>query len=104
MKKITALAMTLVLVVALFAGCDSKDKDVLKIGLVQLMEHPSLDTIRESIIEGLADEGYVDGENIEINYQNGQNDMTTMKNIAQTFVGDECDVIIAIATPAAQAA
>ena len=61
MKKITALAMTLVLVVALFAGCDSKDKDVLKIGLVQLMEHPSLDTIRESIIEGLADEGYVDG-------------------------------------------
>ena len=96
--------MTFVLVVALFAGCDSKDKDVLKIGLVQLMEHPSLDTIRESIIEGLADEGYVDGENIEINYQNGQNDMTTMKNIAQTFVGDECDVIIAIATPAAQAA
>lgn len=104
MKKITALAMTLVLVVALFTGCGSKDKDVLKIGLVQLMEHPSLDTIRESIIEGLADEGYVDGENIEINYQNGQNDMTTMKNIAQTFVGDECDVIIAIATPAAQAA
>ena len=68
------------------------------------MEHPSLDTIRESIIEGLEDEGYVEGENLKIEYQNGQNDMSTMKNIAQTFVGDECDVIVAIATPAAQAA
>ena len=38
-----------------------------------------------------------------IDYQNGQNDMTIMKTAAQTFVANECDVIIAIATPAAQA-
>lgn len=90
----------------MFTGCKGKDDEgkVYKIGVVQLMEHPSLDTIRESIIEGLEDEGYVDGENIEIIYKNGQNDMATMKNIAQTFVGEECDVIVAIATPAAQAA
>lgn len=107
-KKLMSILLILVMATMMFTGCSSDAKDeskkVYKVGIVQLMEHPSLDTIRESIIEGLADEGYVEGENLEINYQNGQNDMTTMKNIAQTFVGDECDAIIAIATPAAQAA
>ena len=104
MKKLMTMVLVLVLAVTMFTGCGgSRDGDMLKVGIIQLMEHPSLDTIRESIIEGLEEEGYVDGENIKINYQNGQNDMSTMKNIAQKFVGEECDVIIAIATPAAQA-
>lgn len=95
--------------VMMFTGCakesgtEETDGDTYKIGIVQMMEHPSLNTIRESINEGLAEEGFVDGENIEIIYQNGQNDMTTMQNIAQTFVGEEVDVIVAIATQAAQA-
>ena len=38
--------------------------------LVQLVEHTSLDQIREAIIAQLEEEGYVDGENIEIDYQN----------------------------------
>ena len=92
------------------AGCgtddsrgDASQDKVFKVGILQLMEHPSLNTIRESIIEGLSEAGYVDGENLEIDYKNGQNDMTNMKTIAQTFVADKCDVIVAIATPAAQA-
>jgi len=112
MKKLITLALTLALVAStLFVtGCggssgDSGDKkETFKIGIVQLVEHPSLDTIRENIIKGLEDEGFKEGENLEIDYQNGQNDMSTMKNIAQKFVGDEVDVIVAIATPAAQAA
>ena len=104
MKKLISMVLVLVLAFTMFTGCGgSDDSGMLKVGIIQLMEHPSLDTIRESIIAGLEDEGYVDGENIKINYQNGQNDMSTMKNIAQKFVGEECDVIIAIATPAAQA-
>lgn len=110
MKKVLTVLLVLVMAMSLFAGCGSEsgaegqDADkVVKIGLLQLMEHPSLNTIRESIIEGLEAEGYVDGENIAIDYQNGQNDMTIMKTAAQTFVANGCDVIIAIATPAAQA-
>ncbi len=99
------MVLVLVLVATMLTGCGGQDNgDVLKVGIIQLMEHPSLDTIRLSIIEGLEEEGYVDGENLKIDYQNGQNDMSTMKNIAQKFVGDEVDVIVAIATPAAQAA
>ena len=108
MKKVTAILFVLAMVMMMLSGCGSKNAEsgdeMFKVGIIQLMEHPSLDTIRESIIEGLEDEGYVEGKNLKIEYQNGQNDMSTMKNIAQTFVGDECDVIVAIATPAAQAA
>ena len=108
MKKVTAILLVLSMVMMMLSGCGSKNAEsgdeMFKVGIIQLMEHPSLDTIRESIIEGLEDEGYVEGKNLKIEYHNGQNDMSTMKNIAQTFVGDECDVIVAIATPAAQAA
>ena len=108
MKKVTAILLVLAMVMMMLSGCGSKNAEsgdeMFKVGIIQLMEHPSLDTIRESIIEGLEDEGYVEGKNLKIEYQNGQNDMSTMKNIAQTLVGDECDVIVAIATPAAQAA
>lgn len=107
MKKLMTVLMILVLTVVMMTGCGDNNSgtsgEVLKVGILQLMEHPSLNTIRESIIEGLADEGYVDGENLEIDYKNGQNDMTNMKTIAQAFVADKCDVIVAIATPAAQA-
>lgn len=109
MKKLMTVLMILVLSMAMMTGCGSNDQgevpqgETFKVGILQLMEHPSLNTIRESIIAGLADEGYTDGENLEIDYKNGQNDMTNMKTIAQAFVADKCDVIVAIATPAAQA-
>jgi putative ABC transport system substrate-binding protein len=92
------------------AGCGDKEdsspegKAVLKVGLVQLVEHPSLDTIRENIIKGLEENGYKDGDNIKIDYQNAQNEMNNLKTICQSFVADKDDVIIAITTPAAQAA
>ena len=105
MKRLMTMVLVLVLAVTMLTGCGGANDDgMLKIGIIQLMEHPSLDTIRESIITGLEEEGFIDGENVVIDYQNGQNDMSTMKNIAQKFVGDEVDVIVAIATPAAQAA
>ena len=107
MKKLITAVLVLVMSMSLFAGCGSDggaENESVKVGILQLMEHPSLNTIRESIIEGLEEAGYVDGENMLIDYQNGQNDMTIMKTAAQTFVANGCDVIIAIATPAAQAA
>ena len=66
---IAAALMVMVAVMAGFTGCgdkSAKSDKVIKIGLVQLVEHTSLDQIRESIIDELEEEGYVDGENIEI--------------------------------------
>lgn len=110
-KKSTVLLVVLAMALAgVFTGCgsggssDSGGEDQVKIGLVQLVEHPSLDTIRENILAQLEEEGYKDGETAVIDYQNAQNEQANLKTICQKFVSDKCDVIIAITTPAAQAA
>ena len=81
----------------------SIDEEMKTVAIVQYVEHPSLDTIRESIIAELGAEGYVEGENLTIDYQNAQADQSNLNTIASKFVGEKADLIIAIATPAAQA-
>lgn len=86
------------------AGACTTEKKAYKIGISQVVTHPALDAAREGIIQGLADKGYVVGENLEIDYQNSEGDATLYASIAQKFVSDQVDVIVAIATPNAQAA
>ncbi|MEN6327171.1 MAG: ABC transporter substrate-binding protein, partial [Syntrophomonas sp.] len=74
------------------------------IGIVQIVEHPSLNTIRESFVAELAQQGFKDGEQISIDYQNAQGDQTNLKTICQKFANNKYDMIVAIATPSAQAA
>jgi putative ABC transport system substrate-binding protein len=74
------------------------------IGITQIVEHPSLDRIRQGVIDKLAELGYVEGENFKIDYKSAQGDMPTATTIGQQFVADKVDVIVAIATPTAQAA
>ncbi|MEG2165861.1 MAG: ABC transporter substrate-binding protein, partial [Ruthenibacterium sp.] len=44
------------------------------------------------------------GMTLTIDFQNANNDLTTIDTICRQFIADEVDVIIAIATPAAQGA
>lgn len=74
------------------------------VGLIQLMEHPSLDEIRAAITARLTEKARENGLEIEVNYQNGQGDTSTINTICQQFVASKVDVIVAIATPAAQGA
>jgi putative tryptophan/tyrosine transport system substrate-binding protein len=74
-----------------------------KIGIVQIVEHPSLNTIRESFVKELETKGFKNGDNITIDYQNAQGDQTNLKTISQKFVSNKYDLIVAIATPSAQA-
>ena len=86
-------------------GNSSRDSgNVIEIGIVQIVEHPSLNTIREAFISHLAENGYVDGKNIRIDYQNAQNEQTNLNTICQKFKSDKKDLVIAIATPSAMAA
>ena len=98
-----SLAAVLVIALPLAAGCTTTKK-VYTIGISQLVTHPALDAVREGIIEGLAEKGYVEGDNIEFDYQNSELDSTLYASIAQKFVSDKVDVIVAIATSNAQAA
>ena len=82
----------------------SKDGKVLKIGILQLVEHNALDKANQGFVDGLKEAGYEDGKNIIIDYQNAQGEQANCITISQKFVNDRADLILAIATPAAQAA
>lgn len=102
MKKLTALVLTLILALSLTAAMAEEGKTY-TIGIAQFAEHPSLDNCREGFIQGLAEMGYVEGENVTFILQNAQSDMGLTQQIAQQMA-QECDLICAIATPMAQAA
>lgn len=72
------------------------------IGIVNYVSHPALDAAQEGFIEGLAEAGYVEGENLVLDIQNASGDQSTLANIANTFAAAEYDLYYAIATPPAQ--
>ena len=74
------------------------------IGISQFAEHGSLDNCREGFLAGLAAEGFVEGENLEVEYDNAQSDTGTAATIADSYVSDGVDLICAIATPSDMAA
>jgi permease len=83
---------------------ENTDKDLKKIGVIQLVEHKSLDIIYNSFKDELKNLGYIDGENAKITFQNAQGDMSNITSIVQGFEGDKQDVVVGIATPVAQGA
>lgn len=74
------------------------------IGIVQLVEHLALDEARAGFIDALDAEGFKEGENLTVDYKNAQGEMPTALTISEGFVADQVDLILAIATSAAQAA
>lgn len=101
MKKVLLLMVGIMLIVA----CGKKEVAIkpVKIGITQIVQHPSLDQIRKGIIDRLAEKGYKDGEKVIINFQNAQGEMSNADLIAKDFAENE-DMIVAITTPSAQAA
>ena len=79
------------------------NSDMPYIGILQLTSHPALDAISEGIIDELATAGYIDGETATIDLQNAQGDQANMQSIAERFIGNDADIMVGIATPAAQA-
>ncbi len=107
MKKVlVALMMSALCLTAVSAAPKkakkSKEK-VVKIGVIQLLEHAALDANYKGFVDGLAEAGYVDGKNIKIDYQNAQGEQANCVTIAEKLINDRDDLIFAIATPAAQA-
>lgn len=99
MKRITVIVLSIALILcAAFAGAENY-----KIGIGQFAEHGSLDNCRTGFLEGLAEAGLVEGQNLTISFQNAQADMGTTQLIASQFVSDKVDMVVGIATPMAQA-
>lgn len=76
---------------------------VYKIGVCQLVQHDALDASYNGFIDGLKEAGFEEGKNLKIDYQNAQGEQANCATIASKLVNDQDDLILAIATPAAQA-
>ena len=71
------------------------------IGVIQYATHPSLDNCYTGFVQGLAEEGFVEGENLTIDFQNAQGDMANSDMIAKNMVSKKESMVMGIATPAA---
>ena len=110
MKKTIMKVLAMGMAAMMLASCSStgsektaSDEKMYKIGITQYADHPSLDNCREGFIEGLKENGFVEGENIEIDYQAAQANDSMNTQIAQTFANSGMDLVCGIATPSAQA-
>ena len=104
-NKVMAGLLTVAMAAVMTAGCaGNSEKEGYTIGISQFAEHGSLDNCRKGFLEGLAEEGIKEGENLKVDVKNAVADMGTAGQISDGFVSDKVDLICAIATPTAQSA
>ena len=112
MKKAVIIITVMAMIAVILTGCEVKSEtngnntgennNKIQIGIIQPVEHPSLNQIREYIIIGLEEQGLKDM--VEITYKDAQGDPSNINTIVSQFVGDKMDVIVPIGTGAAQSA
>ena len=74
-----------------------------RVAITAIVEHPALDQARQGVIDELKDAGYVEGQNLTVEFQSAQGNTATAAQIAKKYAGDNPDVIVGIGTPSAQA-
>lgn len=104
MRKFIALLILITLPLGVvFSGGASDtsgaDDGTIRIGVSKLLSHAALDAVEEGMQEYLATTGLP----ITYDFQNAQGDISTSASIAQKFKDDNCDIVVGIATPTAQA-
>ena len=105
MKKIICGILSLLMLVSLTAcgaAEESGVKNEFKVAIVQQLDHSSLDEIRDAIKAELNALAEPTNYTITIKEFNGQNDASVLNQIGAQLVSDNYDMIIPIATTAAQ--
>jgi putative ABC transport system substrate-binding protein len=75
-----------------------------RIGYSQIVDHPALNETRRGFIDGLRQAGFIEGQNLVIDYQNAQGDVGNARLIAEKFLADRVDLMAPCTTPNVQAA
>jgi putative ABC transport system substrate-binding protein len=74
------------------------------IGMVQIVEAALLDDARRGVMDGLRDEGFVDGKNIRVSFKSAQGDLSNISIIIKSLVASKVSMIITNSTPCMVAA
>ncbi len=124
MKKVISLVLSVMMMLTMFAGCKASSTaetaaptsstaaetsadttpaaQEFNVAIVQQLDHASLDEIHTAIVAQLQTLAEEKGVKVNIQEFNGQNDATVLNQIGAQVVGDGVDLIIPIATLAAQ--
>ena len=102
MKKLLALIIVLVALTGCAGAGSPASSDEINIGILQIVDHPALDAARNGFINGLAEEGWVEGENVTYHPFSAQGDISNANAMAQRIVDMQVDMILGIATPTSQ--
>ncbi|QVK18611.1 ABC transporter substrate-binding protein [Mycoplasmatota bacterium] len=87
--------------ILLMVGCTKVDGKI-RIGITQYVSHVALDSNRKGFMDGLASQGF-DDKKVHFIFSNAQGDVATTNIIANDLISKKVDLIMAIATPSAQA-
>lgn len=98
---ISVASMGLLTLAACSSSSEQASSDVVKVGVLQYMEHESLTAAREGFVAELEANGYKEGEKLVLDYQNAQGDQANLQTISEQLI-DGNDIVLAIATPSAQ--
>lgn len=99
LKKLLYLIPLLILTI--FFGCQNNNSKI-KIGVMQIVEHESLNDARNGFIDELKNLGYENGQNVEFDFQIAGGELSNCASIASKFVNDRKNLVLAISTPCAQ--
>lgn len=108
-KKVTAVALSALMIGAAFAGCSAAEPEAEKktefnIGICQLVQHEALDAATQGFMDKLKEMGDAEGITFNFDNQNASGETTNCTTITSKFVSDKVDLIMANATPALLAA
>lgn len=97
------IAAALAAAALISGGCGGQSGDAsgkIKIGVVQIVQHGSLDEANRGFVDALKERGY-GPDKVEIEQENAQGDQSNLKTIVSRFKAEKPKLICAIATPAA---
>ena len=105
--KMTATMMVAAMALTACGGNDAADDsadagETYTVGIIQQLEHPALDAATKGFEDKLTE--LLGEDNVEFDYQNAQGEQANCTTISTKFVSDGCDLIMANATTALQAA
>jgi putative ABC transport system substrate-binding protein len=101
MKKFLIFTAALILICT---GCQTENEDLFTIGLFQVDDAPTLNSVRKGFLSALEEAQLLDGVNIRMIVRNGMGSIPEVQRIAQEFVSSKVDLIVPFSTPCLQAA
>ncbi|HEM3551597.1 MULTISPECIES: ABC transporter substrate-binding protein [Streptococcus] len=101
LATISVASMGLLTLAACSTSSEQASSAVVKVGVLQYMEHESLTAAREGFVAELEANGYKEDEKLVLDYQNAQGDQANLQTISEQLI-DGNDIVLAIATPSAQ--